>query len=93
MEEHVAGSPYEVTVVPGPASASHTVISGPGRQAAVTGSEARFDVEARDAFGNRSGLAGALCIRGLRRAALRTPLAIPAPIAPNSQRCACICAL
>ena len=55
MVEHVASSPYEITVVPGPASARHTVISGPGRQAAMTGSEARFEVEARDAFGNRSG--------------------------------------
>lgn len=78
MEEHVAGSPYEVTVVPGPASARHTVISGPGRQAAVTGSKARFDVEARDAFGNRSGLPGTACIRGLRPAAFCTPLAFPA---------------
>ena len=90
MEEHVAGSPYEITVVPGPASARYTVISGPGRQAAVTGSKAGFEVEARDAFGNRSGLAGAVYITGLHRAALRAPLASPAPSAPNSQRCACI---
>ena len=89
----MAGSPYEVTVVPGPASARHTVISGPGRQAAVTGSDARFEVEARDAFGNRSGLAGTACIRGLHRAASRAPLAFPVLNAPNSQKCACISAL
>ena len=81
----MAGSPYEITVVPGPASARHTVISGAGRQAALTGSEARFEVEAQDAFGNRSGPAGAAYIRGLRRAASHAPLAIPAPNAPNSR--------
>ena len=76
----MAGSPYEIIVVPGPASARHTVISGPGRQAAVTGSEARFDVEAQDAFGNRSGPSGAACMRDLRRAASYAPPAFPAAL-------------
>ena len=93
MEEHVAGSPYDITVVPGPASARHTVISGPGRQAALTGKEARFEVEAKDAFGNRSGLAGANCTRALHQTALCAPLAFPATLPQNSQMHACMAAL
>ena len=53
MDEHVAESPYQVTMLPGPPSAKHTLVHGPGRQAAAVGTEARFEVEARDAHGNR----------------------------------------
>lgn len=49
----MAASPYEVTVVPGRPSAKRTVISGPGRRGSIVGSKACFEVEARDAHGNR----------------------------------------
>ena len=53
MDEDVAESPYQVTVLPGPPSAQHSVIDGPGRRAAIAGSAASFEIEARDAHGNR----------------------------------------
>ena len=53
MDEHVADSPYQVMVLPGLPSAQHSVVDGPGRRAAVVGTEASFEVEARDAHGNR----------------------------------------
>ena len=74
----MASSPYDIIVVPSQASARHTAISGPGRQAALTSSEARFEVEARDAFGNRSGFTGAACTEAWHRAAYCAPLAFHA---------------
>ena len=53
MDEHVAESPYEVTVAPGLPSAKHSVISGAGRRAGAVGAEACFEIEARDMHGNR----------------------------------------
>ncbi len=53
MDEHVADSPYQVIVLPGLPSAQHSIIDGPGRRATSVGTEASFEVEARDAYGNR----------------------------------------
>ena len=53
MDEHVAESPYEVTVAPGLPSAKHSVISGAGRRAGAVDAEACFEIEARDMHGNR----------------------------------------
>lgn len=53
MDEHVADSPYQVTVLPGPPAAQRSVIDGLGRRAAHVGTKASFEIEARDAHGNR----------------------------------------
>uniref|UniRef100_A0A383V7D2 MORN repeat-containing protein n=1 Tax=Tetradesmus obliquus TaxID=3088 RepID=A0A383V7D2_TETOB len=50
--EHVADSPYPTRLLPGPPSARHSTVSGPGRHTATAGALAAFYVTARDAHGN-----------------------------------------
>jgi hypothetical protein len=48
----VADSPYPVRLLPGPPSARHSTVSGPGRHTAAAGTAVAFDVTVRDAYGN-----------------------------------------
>eukprot|EP00878_Enallax_costatus_P035213 GHUV01039218.1.p1 GENE.GHUV01039218.1~~GHUV01039218.1.p1 ORF type:complete len:211 (+),score=52.32 GHUV01039218.1:306-938(+) len=50
--EHVADSPYPIKILPGPSSARHSTVSGPGRYAATAGATADFSVQVKDASGN-----------------------------------------
>lgn len=50
--EHVADSPYQVQVEPGPPAPLHSTVTGQGRRAAAAGCLASFEVVARDAHGN-----------------------------------------
>lgn len=51
--EHVADSPYPVRVIPAKPCPEKAYVHGPGRSQAVVGEAARFEIEARDSFGNR----------------------------------------
>eukprot|EP00698_Gefionella_okellyi_P016092 TRINITY_DN457_c0_g1_i1.p1 TRINITY_DN457_c0_g1~~TRINITY_DN457_c0_g1_i1.p1 ORF type:complete len:4209 (-),score=1181.95 TRINITY_DN457_c0_g1_i1:57-12683(-) len=57
----VAGSPYTVTVTPGPAASAHSSASGPGLRAGIAGQMANFVVEPRDAYHNRTRAAAKEC--------------------------------
>ncbi len=52
MRQHVADSPYQVDVLPGPPMARHSTVEGKGRNHAVASCSARFQVVLRDAYGN-----------------------------------------
>ena len=53
-ERHVDGSPYTMSISPGPVSAPHSVAEGLGLTSAIAGSTASFKIQPRDQFGEPS---------------------------------------
>lgn len=49
----MAHSPYPLRVLPARPSAKRSVVSGPGRSAALAGSPAHFTIAACDEYNNR----------------------------------------
>lgn len=50
---HVLGSPYLLTILPGPTLAMFTSVSGPATESLTVGELTTFGIVARDRFGNR----------------------------------------
>jgi len=52
FSQHIVGSPFDITVIPGAADYPYTTATGLGLTTAVAGLPASFDIQTKDALGN-----------------------------------------